>query len=279
MVDAALSRPGRSTSRSSRSTSPRSTARSPRPSPTSSRGHRPPARRVFVHKAEDGEVTLAEITDIDGDGIPDLVALQGDIPGLFGEDDATSVIAEMPNDSAILMLAWENTWAIRTAAAIRANGGTLVAMERIAADDVQAVLAADEHHLQRRNADMRRVRTTRARRDHGPHGRHRRHRDRGERHRCSAGRRTSSRRSSRLRRTSSSRPRPLSRRRSTRRSRRRSRRRPRSRRPWRPRPPHTGGSGRRGRRRRRAAEARRRSRTPASSSDEEFAAAKAKLLA
>jgi hypothetical protein len=29
-------------------------------------------------------------------------------------------------------------------AAIRANGGTLVAMERIAAADVEAVLAADE---------------------------------------------------------------------------------------------------------------------------------------
>ncbi|MGE0817036.1 MAG: DUF6325 family protein [Candidatus Nanopelagicales bacterium] len=99
---------------------------------------------VMVHKAEDGTVTLAEITDIDGDGIPDLVALQGDIPGLIGEDDATSVIAEMPNDSAILMLAWENTWAIRTAAAIRANGGTLVALERIAAADVEAVLAAAE---------------------------------------------------------------------------------------------------------------------------------------
>ena len=99
---------------------------------------------VFVHKAEDGTVTLAEITDIDGDGIPDLVALQGDIPGLIAEDDATSVIAEMPNNSAILMLAWENTWAIRTAAAIRANGGTLGALERIAAADVEAVLAADE---------------------------------------------------------------------------------------------------------------------------------------
>lgn len=99
---------------------------------------------IMVHKAADGTITLAEITDIDGDGLPDLVALQGDIPGLIGEDDATSVIAEMPDDSAILMLAWENTWAIRTAAAVRANGGTLVALERIAAADVEAVLAADE---------------------------------------------------------------------------------------------------------------------------------------
>jgi hypothetical protein len=100
---------------------------------------------IMIHKAEDGTITLAEITDIDGDGIPDLIALQGDIPGLIGEDDATSVVSEMPNDSAVLMLAWENTWALRVAQAIRANGGQVVALERIAAADVEAVLAADEN--------------------------------------------------------------------------------------------------------------------------------------
>jgi hypothetical protein len=100
---------------------------------------------LLIHKAEDGIVTLAEITDIDGDGIPDLVALQGDIPGLIGEDDATSVVSEMPNNSAVLMLAWENTWALRVGQAIRANGGQVVALERILAADVEAVLAADEN--------------------------------------------------------------------------------------------------------------------------------------
>lgn len=99
---------------------------------------------LMVHKDAEGTVTLAEITDIDGDGIPDLVALQGDIPGLIGEDDATSVIAEMPADSGVLLLAWENTWAIRVGQAIRANGGQVVALERIPAADVEAVLAAAE---------------------------------------------------------------------------------------------------------------------------------------
>ena len=46
----------------------------------------------------------------------------------------------MPNSSAIAMFAWENTWLIRAGQAIRNNGGTLVAFERIAAEDVQAVL-------------------------------------------------------------------------------------------------------------------------------------------
>ena len=99
---------------------------------------------VLVNKDANGVVTLLEVTDIDGDGIPDLVALQGDIPGLLSETDAGVAIAEMPNNTAIAMLAWENTWLVRASQAIRNNGGTLIAFERIPADDVQAVLDASD---------------------------------------------------------------------------------------------------------------------------------------
>ncbi len=95
---------------------------------------------VLVNKDENGETTLFEVTDVDGDGIPDLIAVKGDIPGLLSEDDAAAAIESMPNSSAIAMIAWENTWLIRAGQAIRNNGGTLVAFERIAAEDVQAVL-------------------------------------------------------------------------------------------------------------------------------------------
>lgn len=97
---------------------------------------------VLVNKDENGVTTLFEVTDVDGDGIPDLIAVQGDIPGLIGEDDAAAAIEGMPNSSAIAMLAWENTWLIRASMAIRNNGGTLIAHERIPAADVQAVLDA-----------------------------------------------------------------------------------------------------------------------------------------
>lgn len=97
---------------------------------------------VLVNKDEDGVTTLFEVTDVDGDGIPDLIAVQGDIPGLLSEEDASAAIEGMPNNSAIAMIAWENTWLIRAGQAIRNNGGTLVAFERIQAADVQAVLDA-----------------------------------------------------------------------------------------------------------------------------------------
>jgi uncharacterized membrane protein len=95
---------------------------------------------VLVNKDENGEVTVLEVTDVDGDGIPDLIALQGDIPGLLTESDAGVAIEAMPNNTAIAMLAWENTWLVRAGQAIRNNGGTVIAFERIPADDVQAVL-------------------------------------------------------------------------------------------------------------------------------------------
>ncbi len=97
---------------------------------------------IVVNKSDDGQITLVELTDIDGDGELDLIALQGDIPGLLSEEDAGAGAEGMPNGSAIMMLAWENTWAIRASMAIRGAGGTLVAMERIPAADVQAVLDA-----------------------------------------------------------------------------------------------------------------------------------------
>jgi hypothetical protein len=99
---------------------------------------------VLVNKDANGEVTLLEVTDVDGDGIPDLIALQGDIPGLLSETDAGLAVEEMPNNTAIALLAWENTWLVRAGQAIRNNGGTLIAFERIPAEDVQAVLDASD---------------------------------------------------------------------------------------------------------------------------------------
>lgn len=95
---------------------------------------------VLVNKDAEGEVTILEVTDVDGDGIPDLVAVQGDIPGLIAEDDARAAIEAMPEDSAIAIIAWENTWLVRARNAIASSGGTLIAFERIPAEDVMAVL-------------------------------------------------------------------------------------------------------------------------------------------
>ena len=99
---------------------------------------------VLVLKDDEGKVTIAEVTDVDGDGIPDLIAIQGDIPGLIGEDDAAAAVEELPDGSAIALLAWENTWAIPAVQALSRNGAVVLARQNIPAADVAAVLATDD---------------------------------------------------------------------------------------------------------------------------------------
>ena len=61
---------------------------------------------VIISKDDDGQITLAEIADLDGDGVNDLAVMTGDIPGLIGEDDERAVADELPAGSTVAMIAW-----------------------------------------------------------------------------------------------------------------------------------------------------------------------------
>jgi len=95
---------------------------------------------LIVYKNDDGEVTMVEVTDVDGDGIPDLVAIQGDVPGLLTDADARAAVESLPTGSAVMLLAWENTWAIRASMALRRKGGVLLGYERIPAGAIDAAM-------------------------------------------------------------------------------------------------------------------------------------------
>jgi hypothetical protein len=95
---------------------------------------------LYVEKADDGVVSVLE-TDADADGV-DLLGFPADLPGLLAEEDALAVAEALDNGTAAAVLAWENTWAVRTADAIAASGGSVVAHERIPSSDVAAVLDA-----------------------------------------------------------------------------------------------------------------------------------------
>ena len=84
-------------------------------------------------------MTLAEVTDLDGDGIPDLVAIRGDARTAHGRGRAGGR-GGLPAGSAVAMVAWENTWAIKAGMALRRKGAVLLGFERIPADDVAAAL-------------------------------------------------------------------------------------------------------------------------------------------
>lgn len=56
---------------------------------------------VIAYKDGSGETTLAEVTDIDGDGIPDLIAMRIDTPGLLTDADAAAAVEALPRGSAV----------------------------------------------------------------------------------------------------------------------------------------------------------------------------------
>lgn len=95
---------------------------------------------LLVRKDADGRVVMYDAED-SGEN-EELLGFPTDLPDLIGEADARAIADEMAPDSTVLVVAWENTWAARIAASLRELDGQVLALERIAAADVQAVVDA-----------------------------------------------------------------------------------------------------------------------------------------
>ena len=95
---------------------------------------------LIVRQNEDGTVSGFEATDLDGDSIGDLKVFEGASTGLLGEDDVAAVGETIEPGSAAVMIVYENRWAAPFAAAVRRNGGVLVANQRITAQELMDAL-------------------------------------------------------------------------------------------------------------------------------------------
>ena len=95
---------------------------------------------LLVRKEADGTVLMF---DAESSGESDeLLGFPTDLPDLVGEEDARAIAEEMPLDSTVVVIAWENTWAAEIAASINELDGQVLVMERIPAADVNAVIDA-----------------------------------------------------------------------------------------------------------------------------------------
>ena len=98
---------------------------------------------LLVHKNEDGSVAGMELSDL-GDGLEELQVFEGASTGMLGEEDATTAgEALQPGESAV-MICFENRWAAPFMAAVRRNGGQVLAFDRIPAQDVIDTIEALE---------------------------------------------------------------------------------------------------------------------------------------
>jgi hypothetical protein len=95
---------------------------------------------LVVRQNEDGTVSGFEAGDLDSDSIGDFKVFEGASTGLLGEDDVATVGETIEPGSAAVMIVYENRWAAPFAAAVRRNGGVLVANHRITAQELMDAL-------------------------------------------------------------------------------------------------------------------------------------------
>ena len=97
---------------------------------------------AFVRKEADGSASVVEAGDAEVAEQFDFHATRFD---LLSEEDLVGFADELEADSSALVIAWENSWAARLAAAVRASHGRLISQERIPRETVlRAIAALDE---------------------------------------------------------------------------------------------------------------------------------------
>jgi len=95
---------------------------------------------LFAIKDEAGDVTVVELDDIDGDGVPDIAAV-AEVDGAIGPDDVEDATAALEPNSSVLLILFENTWAAEITQAMQDADGELLEFVRIPAAVVEAALA------------------------------------------------------------------------------------------------------------------------------------------
>jgi len=99
---------------------------------------------MFVTKNEDGTFSGFEAKDLDGKDVGDFAEFEGASSGLLGDEDVAAAAEAVEPGSAAVMIVYENRWAAPFAAAVRRNGGVVVANQRIPVQDVVEALDAAE---------------------------------------------------------------------------------------------------------------------------------------
>jgi hypothetical protein len=99
---------------------------------------------LFVRKEADGTFAGFDMAHLDQDTAGDLTVFAGASSGMLDDDDVALAAAEIEPGSAALILVYENRWAGHFIAAIRRNGGELIASQRIGVLDLIKALDAAE---------------------------------------------------------------------------------------------------------------------------------------
>jgi Family of unknown function (DUF6325) len=84
---------------------------------------------VFVAKDADGDVLVVEFDE--HEGLAAFAEIDGEVGGLIGAEDIEHATADLPPNSSLALLVWEDCWAAPFMEAVRRAGGEVLEGARI----------------------------------------------------------------------------------------------------------------------------------------------------
>ena len=101
---------------------------------------------AFIHKEVDGTILTLELNDLDPELYEMFVPMGEHVASLFTNDDLEIAASRLPENSAALLILWENLWVAGLRSAVASAGGELVERMQIAPEVVaefEQALAAE----------------------------------------------------------------------------------------------------------------------------------------
>ena len=101
---------------------------------------------AFIHKEADGTILTLELNDLDPELYEMFVPMGEHVASLFTNDDLEIAASRLPENSAALLILWENLWVAGMRNAVANAGGELVERMQIAPEVVaefEQALAAE----------------------------------------------------------------------------------------------------------------------------------------
>ncbi len=92
---------------------------------------------VFIQKEADGNTRTFELNDLDPESYAMFVPLGEYVSSLFTNDDLEIAASKLPENSAAMLILWENLWVANLRQAILDAGGQLVERLQIAPEVVE----------------------------------------------------------------------------------------------------------------------------------------------
>jgi hypothetical protein len=92
---------------------------------------------VFIQKEADGNIRTVELNDLDPESYAMFVPMGEHVSSLFTNDDLQIAASKLPENSAAMLLLWENLWVANLRKALLDAGGQLVERAQIAPEVIE----------------------------------------------------------------------------------------------------------------------------------------------